>query len=220
MTRIGKSILNGLILGSIIALNSCNESEGGLNVYENWKERNATWFVQVADSAAADPHHWRKIKSYTKIPGTEGALTEYIFIHDLGNVLSGSLLDEARGKGSPAYSDSAFVSFQGKLLKIKNMESTIGAPDSIQEIFTSTWMGRYDDKTCAPVLMGLSGTVPGFATALQNMIEGDHWLVYIPQILGYGSSVQGAIPAYSTLQFELRMHKWYRTGSGAPAVWK
>ena len=47
--------------------------------------------------------------------------------------------------------------------------------------------------------------VDGFATALQHMRRGDHWMVYIPYQLGYGSQSQTGVPAYSTLIFDLRL---------------
>ena len=37
------------------------------------------------------------------------------------------------------------------------------------------------------------------------MHKGDHWTIYIPYQLGYGSSKTGSVPAYSTLIFDLRL---------------
>ena len=45
----------------------------------------------------------------------------------------------------------------------------------------------------------------GFATALLNMRRGDHYRVYIPYQLGYGSSDNSSIPGGSTLIFDLRL---------------
>ena len=51
----------------------------------------------------------------------------------------------------------------------------------------------------------VNGVVTGFSTALQNMVKGDKWEICIPYALGYGSSVSGSIPGYSTLFFEIEL---------------
>ena len=45
----------------------------------------------------------------------------------------------------------------------------------------------------------------GKTVFLQHMRRGDRWLVYIPYQLGYDSATNGAIPAYSTLIFDLAL---------------
>lgn len=48
--------------------------------------------------------------------------------------------------------------------------------------------------------------ITGWTVALQNMVEGDKWEVWIPQELGYGSVDKGEeLPPYSTLVFELEI---------------
>ena len=65
-------------------------------------------------------------------------------------------------------------------------------------------------STPAHLLVG--STVDGFATALQHMRIGDRWLVYIPWQLGYGEVAKDAIPAYSTLVFDLQLKGFARAG--------
>jgi len=50
-----------------------------------------------------------------------------------------------------------------------------------------------------------NGVIPGFSIALQNMVVGDKWEVWIPWDLGYGVSGNGSIPGYSTLVFEVEL---------------
>ena len=50
-----------------------------------------------------------------------------------------------------------------------------------------------------------SSVISGWTVALQHMVEGDKWEVWIPQGLGYGSTAYGSIPAYSTLIFEIEV---------------
>lgn len=58
---------------------------------------------------------------------------------------------------------------------------------------------------------GYMSVLEGWGVALQNMVEGDKYEIWIPQQLGNGSEKQSgstdakAIPAYSTLIFEIEV---------------
>ncbi len=56
----------------------------------------------------------------------------------------------------------------------------------------------------------ISGWIDGFTTALLGMHVGDHWQVFIPANLAYGSSVNSTIPAYSMLRFEMALTAYKR----------
>jgi FKBP-type peptidyl-prolyl cis-trans isomerase len=63
-----------------------------------------------------------------------------------------------------------------------------------------------------PVEFSTATTVRGFSFALQNMVEGDHWEIWIPYYLGYGASgyvdsYYGTvlIKGYSTLIFDVEL---------------
>lgn len=47
--------------------------------------------------------------------------------------------------------------------------------------------------------------ISGWGVALQNMVAGDKYEVWIPQQLGYGAVDKGTIPPYSTLIFEIEV---------------
>ena len=72
-------------------------------------------------------------------------------------------------------------------------------------MFSQTYYGDFNPDTATPQQMAVSSTVEGFATALQYMVAGDDWLVYIPQNMAYGENGSSAIPSYSTLQFQLNV---------------
>ncbi|GAB6394998.1 MAG: FKBP-type peptidyl-prolyl cis-trans isomerase [Bacteroidales bacterium] len=57
-----------------------------------------------------------------------------------------------------------------------------------------------------------SGVIDGWTTALMRMKEGDRWEVWIPQELAYGAASNSAIPAYSTLKFEIEIVKVFDIG--------
>lgn len=59
---------------------------------------------------------------------------------------------------------------------------------------------NYNSKIGVPI------PIAGWTLALQNMIVGDKWEVWIPQTLAYGASDSNpGIPAYSTLVFEIEI---------------
>ena len=56
-----------------------------------------------------------------------------------------------------------------------------------------------------PEAFRLSDLIVGWQIALTQMKVGDHWIVYIPWEVGYGSRANGPIPAYSTLILEMEL---------------
>ena len=64
--------------------------------------------------------------------------------------------------------------------------------------------------------MYAGGGIEGFQTALQYMVEGDKWYVYIPQQLAYKAEIHDVIPAYSTLLFLLEVVGVYDKSSDVP----
>ena len=61
-------------------------------------------------------------------------------------------------------------------------------------------------KTGCPAAFRVNELISGFQIALVNMHIGDHWRVYIPSEMGYGSRGAGSgIPGNSTLIFEIQL---------------
>ena len=56
-----------------------------------------------------------------------------------------------------------------------------------------------------PAELSTAGTVRGFSFALQNMVVGDKWEIWIPWHLGYGNVGQSVIKGYTTLVFEVEL---------------
>lgn len=60
-------------------------------------------------------------------------------------------------------------------------------------------------RSC-PEAFRVNQLISGFQIALANMHIGDHWMVYIPSEMGYGSRSMGSdIPGNSTLIFEIQL---------------
>jgi len=69
--------------------------------------------------------------------------------------------------------------------------------------------GRFFDSSLSrgiPAEIGLDWVVPGWAEGLQLMSIGSKYRLYVPSELGYGTEgIQGIIPPYSTLIFEVEL---------------
>lgn len=216
----------GIICGLIIACAfvACDETGGEWNPYHNWKERNAQWYEQVADTArqaiaqakarygAAWEDHcdWRMYKTLTKSQDyNSGKLTDSICV---------KIAKRGEGPITPHFSDTVRLSFRGWLMNTQ-FDSGDGKLYDEMRIFTQTYYGDYDPATASPSTSSVSAMISGFQTALQYMVEGDEWFVYLPQELAYGKKAESEIPAYSTLLFRINMVGVYRAGTGVPA-WK
>ncbi len=219
-----------LLLAGIVSMVTwaCSESEDEYDPYYDWQERNAEWFRQITDSARTaiaeakalygddwEAHcDWRRYKSLLKAQDHDsGKATDSICVH---------ILTRGTGTISPSWTDTVRVNFRAWLMpttyQVYNSQNVL--VDSVmQEVFTQTYYGTYDEQTAAPQLISMGSTIEGFSTALQYMVEGDDWNVYIPQELAYGSSSSSAVPAYSTLLFRLCLVAVYPTNSGVPS-WK
>ena len=84
------------------------------------------------------------------------------------------------------------------------------AVDSVEVYYTGSLInGEVFDGTSpglpASFNVTTSGLVQGWVEILQMMREGDHWQIWIPAALGYGSRGRGTIPPNQTLVFDLRL---------------
>jgi FKBP-type peptidyl-prolyl cis-trans isomerase len=137
--------------------------------------------------------------------------------------------DEAwRDANTNAYNNlaknSAYVALQSETgpsgVYYKAIKSGTGTEYPIQTGKVKVlYKGMYYDGTVfdagssgnnVPVEFSLSGTIRGFSFALQNMVVGDKWEIWIPYYLGYGaggyqSSYQTLVKGYSTLIFEVEL---------------
>ncbi len=217
-----------LALCGAVAAVSCSESDDTWDPYYDWQERNAQWFEEITDSARTaiaeaqslygddwEEHcDWRRYKSLLKAQDYDtGKATDSICVHIL-----------ARGDGdvSPVWTDTVRLNFRAWLMpttyRLYN-DDNVEVDSVMQEVFSQSYYGPYDESTAAPQLTSLGSLIEGFNTALQYMVEGDDWNVYIPQELAYGSNSSSAVPAYSTLLFRINLIAIYPANSGVPD-WK
>lgn len=175
---------------------SCSEEDNEIEEYPNWKQTNEAFYDNLSDSvkalitAAPQRTDWKRIKCWSKSDETEGENSDYIIVEVLneGNAADGA---------TPYFTDSVSVHYLGRLLP------SVSYPYGY--VFDQSYYGDFNSLTCSPVDFAVSDMVDGFSTALQHMRKGDEWRVYMPYQLAYGTVDQGAIPAYSTLVFDITM---------------
>lgn len=181
-------------------LSSCSESDDTPEEFPDWKNYNDAFVQRLATDSMG--HGWERIKNFSYVAG-EGKASDYIYVKRLRN---------GNGKIRPIYTDSVAVHYQGRLLPSTTY--------STGYIFDQSWMRgtTLDESINSPTVFNVRSVVDGFSTALQNMVEGDRWLVYIPYQLGYGSSRIGvssnnpgiAGTEYSTMRFDITLSRVYQ----------
>jgi FKBP-type peptidyl-prolyl cis-trans isomerase FklB len=202
-----------------VLLISCKESDSTYDPYSNWKARNVAYYKAVADTArnaikAAKTQYgdtweshckWRMYKNILLSPTSASTLTDSICVY---------IENAGTGSGCPLWTDSVRVNYRGMLMPTEDENGT-----TYQYVFDQSYYGAFNATTAYPSKFSPSGVVTGFGTALSYMHIGDIWRIYIPYNLGYGSTAQTKIPAYSTLIFTVNLVAYYRPGSVVP-VWK
>lgn len=216
--------LAGLVGLVSLVLVSCSEESSEWDPYYNWESRNALWFAQAADSArtaiaAAKTQYgddwesncqWRMFKSLQRSADIPGTLTDSIIC---------KIVKKGSSTRKTNYSDYVLLHYRGWL-----MPSEYVAEDNVNKetkmlVFSQTYYGNFNPATAAPSQMYVGGATEGFQTALQYMVEGDEWYVYIPQQLAYKGESSSVIPSYSTLLFLINVVGIY-TDSGDIPDWK
>lgn len=191
------------LLAPVGLLSSCSESDNEEEEFPNWKKTNEQYFnnlyAMAKSSADMGDKSWKVIRQWSLEESTAKDPYDYIVVN---------VLENCTGSGCPLYTDSVKVHYEGRLLP------STSYPDGY--VFDKSFTGEFNPATALPAKFAVSGMIDGFTTALQYMHIGDHWKVYIPYQLGYGSSASGSIPAYSTLVFDVTLVSYYRAGVEVP----
>ena len=181
-------ILFALMLGALLGFTSCEENDS-VGEFDNWQARNVQFVDSIAVVARANADgRWKVILADGLDESKVWDNKYYVYCYSLQN---------GDGTESPRYTDYVSVNYRGFLMP------TAKHPQGY--IFDSSYEGELDPSFDVPSSFLLGSTVQGFSTAVQHMVKGDTWKVYIPANLGYGSFVTGYIPAYSALVFDINL---------------
>ncbi len=189
---------------------SCSEEDDEEEEYPDWQNTNESYFTDLYNSTstaiANGSTEWQIIRCWS-IPSDNSAFTAEPEDHIIVQVL-----EEGTGTENPYYTDNVWVHYRGRLLP------SLSYSDGY--VFDQSFYGEYNELTATPTELAVSDVVDGFATALQNMVIGDYWRVYIPHELGYGSSgSSSSVPSYSTLIFEIKLVAFARADEELPMTW-
>lgn len=189
-------------LCTFLLFNACSESDDDtLEEYSNWQQKNESFFMSLEDSLTQGNGSWSKWKSYTKSEKVVGSNTEYVYA---------KLISKGDGSVSPLYTDTVRVAYRGRLLPSTSYKEGY--------VFDETFTGNFSLETTDVYDNAVKEFVDGFGTALQHMVIGDRYRVYVPYTLGYGSTATTAVPAYSVLIFDLILLD-IATNSGELVPW-
>ena len=177
-----------------MAIVSCEETDGGLDPYANWEERNQAYIDSIAAVAQANPNEWKMIHSYKFQPVDFGSFGSLLNVNDY---VYCKILQSGDG-ATPMFTDSVAVHYKGQLIPLADGKTVV---------FDRSYQGKLDPSVAKPAVFHTGSVIPGWTSALMEMKEGDRWELYVPNELGYGTSNQNSIPAYSTLIFDVHLVK-------------
>ena len=179
-------ILFTLTLSVLFGLTSCEETTDA-GEFDNWQERN-THFIDSIAGVARSNSGWKVFLADGLDPEKQWGNECYVYCQ---------VIEEGSGTEHPLFTDNVVINYSGLLIPSATY------PDGFK--FDSSYSGDFNPSFNVPVTMPLSGTVPGFYTAVQHMVDGDIWKVYIPYQLGYGVNTSSSIPGCSTLIFDINL---------------
>ena len=187
-------LLSLLFTQCLLLFTSCDETEE-VNKYADWRNRNEAFIDSLKSvyDAKTDP------ELIQIIPYAEKNYP--IYAKKLKTVTSGE---------TPLYTDSVTAYYRGMLID----EAVFGAATTPHyytklyqslDVFDKNFEGEEPNAFESPTTFIVNEQVYGWREVLQRMKVGERWEIYIPWQQGYGSSVSGAIPGYSTLIFDLNL---------------
>lgn len=184
-------------------LASCSETNDENTEFDNWQQRNEAFFTAIYNQATTaignGDTSWKILRGYSKNPTTTKP-TDFVVV----KVISEGI--PTAGQELPLFTDSVSVHYRGYLMPTDSYNTPVsGYPTNAGYQFDSSWSGEYNPATMLPSRQRVSDMIPGYTTALMNMHVGDHWIVYMPTDMGYGTVKKESIPAYSLLMFDMTL---------------
>ena len=190
----------GLLFAVSFSIASCDETDGAVDPYFNWQERNELYIDSIARVANAnlgnEVGQWKAVHTYKFNPPINDLnpdVRDYVYCR---------ILEKGTGTVKPLYSDSVAAHYRGQLIPLY---------DGQKVVFDQSFQGELKEDLAVPVTFGVwdgvGGVIEGWSSVLQQMVEGDRWEVHIPYQLGYGIYGRNEIPGYSALVFDMQLVK-------------
>lgn len=97
------------------------------------------------------------------------------------------VLEAGTGRAHPTIRDWVTVHYHGTLTDGKVFDSSV--------------------ERSKPATFKLNNLIEAWQVVIPQMVESDHWRLYVPPQYGYGDRAQGSIPADSILIFDITLLK-------------
>lgn len=190
--------LIGLLFSTSLAVTSCEETDGAVDPYFNWQERNELYIDSIARIANAnlgnEVGQWKAVHTYKFNPPVNDLnpdVNDYVYCR---------ILKKGEGTIKPLYTDSVTTHYRGQLIPLY---------DGQKVVFDQSFQGELNEDVAIPVGFPVSGVIEGWTSVLQQMVEGDRWEIHVPYQLAYGIYGKGDTPGYSALVFDMQLVKLY-----------
>ena len=163
--------LGGLLLTSM-SIVSCSEDKDDVEEFANWKATNENYwnklYTTTEQKIKGGDTSWKIIKNYT-LDGQHAVGNAQLSYKPENHIIV-HVLESGSETKSPLLTDFASVHYMGRL--IPSTTYTAGL------IFDKSWSSNtFNATTSRPTHFEVRGVVDGFATALQQMHRGDHWVM-------------------------------------------
>ena len=183
----------GLISFSFASCTSDNDDD---KIDEEWKAYQDAEFKKVA----ADPA-FHELKSQANNGSVYWQESTVITDSDLST-------SRISPQGTPNFTDTVVLRYEGWFFDLKGKKFVFDStenPTTVSNTVPNKRPVQFGIDKTPTSTGGTSSIIDGWKTVLQDMTTGEERLVCIPQELGYGASISGYIPAYTTLWFRIKL---------------
>ena len=186
-----KIYLLPLLLLALIFV-SCEETKEATK-FDNWRARNEGYIdsLKTVFDEKTDP----ELKAFA--PGINPKLR--IYYKDK------TPADRALGD-QPFYTDSVEVFYRGYYIFGESFDGnfTGSQPNPDFDVPLKCYVDPFKSTTQTSAYISV---ISGWGETLQRMKVGQHWIIYLPYEMGYGTKDKDKIPGYSTLIFDIQLQR-------------
>lgn len=170
---------------------SCNDDDDD-NSDEEWKLKNEQAFNEIKNNS-----------EYTELKSLTNAGSLYYKVLKAGD--PGGEKPEYTSRAEVYYKGTFVVTDENKsITKGDVFDSKLFENGTPLNVALSSGAANYNSSSNPN---GYMTVITGWQDALQHMVIGDKWEVWLPYQLAYGETASDKIPAYSTLCFEIELMK-------------
>ena len=135
--------LMGILFSASLAITSCDETDGAVDPYHKWEERNQLFIDSIARVARANEGNevgqWKVIHTYKFLPPLN-SLT-----HEVNDYVYCRVLEKGEGTSHPLFTDAVKTNYRGKLIPLY---------DGSEFVFDQSYQGVLNDEVAVPVQFG------------------------------------------------------------------